>query len=230
MRRIAIFTLIELLVVIAIIAILAAMLLPALASSRAAAQASNCRGNLKTLALAQLMYAADNSNNLTSYARNSTPWTTILASGNYLPQNKKNFGIESLDLVTCPGSQDLQSVKNSGQYSQTYGFHQGPNQWHDSEKKWNCTVEGFALGPANSKNPGDPTAAIMLGDSIRTNVTPQVAYYCIICKDYASQGYGVYLTHNNLGNVAMLDGHVESLNQEQFNNWSWHPMHSVKRQ
>ena len=226
MRKRAVFTLIELLVVIAIIAILAAMLLPALASSRAAAQASNCRGNLKTLALCQLMYATDHANNLTAPSRNSTPWTTILASGNYLPQNKKNFGIESLDLVTCPGSKDLQNVINTGNYAHTYGFHQGPSQ-HGAG--WTYTVEGFAQGPPNSKNPNDPTAAIILGDSIRTNVTPQVAFYCILCKDFSSQAYGVYLTHGNMGNVAMLDGHVESLNQEQFNNWAWHPMHSVKR-
>ena len=127
MRKTAIFTLIELLVVIAIIAILAAMLLPALASSRASAQASNCRGNLKTLALCQTMYAADHNNNLTAPSRNSTPWTTILASGKYLPQNQKNFGIEDLNLVTCPGSKDLQNVINTGNYAHTYGFHQGPS-------------------------------------------------------------------------------------------------------
>mgnify|MGYP003506354460 CR=1 FL=1 len=49
------FTLIELLVVIAIIAILAAMLLPALSSARASAQSARCQGNLKSLAMAELM-------------------------------------------------------------------------------------------------------------------------------------------------------------------------------
>lgn len=53
------FTLIELLIVIAIIAILASMLLPALGKARNSAKAKSCTGNLKTIGLAEGMFAND---------------------------------------------------------------------------------------------------------------------------------------------------------------------------
>ncbi len=50
------FTLIELLVVIAIIAVLIALLLPAVQAAREAARRSQCRNNLKQIALAAHNY------------------------------------------------------------------------------------------------------------------------------------------------------------------------------
>src|SRR5689334_11881083 len=63
------FTLIELPVVIAIIAVLAAMLMPALAKARQAAKAARCASNHKQIAMAFLMYADENSDQLPSIDR-----------------------------------------------------------------------------------------------------------------------------------------------------------------
>lgn len=55
--------------VIAVIGILAALLLPALARSKAAAKRIHCVSNVRQLSLADHLYADDNSSQLIRYAK-----------------------------------------------------------------------------------------------------------------------------------------------------------------
>jgi prepilin-type N-terminal cleavage/methylation domain-containing protein/prepilin-type processing-associated H-X9-DG protein len=64
------FTLIELLVVIAVIAVLAALLLPALARGKAAAQCTVCRSNLHQMSVAMDAYVGD----CQAYPSNAPDW------------------------------------------------------------------------------------------------------------------------------------------------------------
>jgi prepilin-type processing-associated H-X9-DG protein/prepilin-type N-terminal cleavage/methylation domain-containing protein len=78
-RQLTAFTLIELLVVIAVIAILASLLLPALASARGRARATQCLSNLKELGLGCLLYANDNNDKLPETSHQAASWIGKLA-------------------------------------------------------------------------------------------------------------------------------------------------------
>ncbi len=126
------FTLIELLVVIAIIAILAAMLLPALARSKAKAQGIVCINNMKQLNLAWLLYAGDFGDHVPlnpagsssddvgvpggvcnawvagweQYAPNSTTDNTntlFLVSPNYQQYGSIGYYLKNAGVYHCPG-------------------------------------------------------------------------------------------------------------------------------
>ncbi len=73
MHRNKAFTLIELLVVIAIIALLLAILMPALQRVREQAREQVCRGNLKNVGLAIIMYLDDNEYTMPDFHTHSNP-------------------------------------------------------------------------------------------------------------------------------------------------------------
>lgn len=104
------FTLVELLVVIVVIAILAAMLLPVLNKGKIKAQAAMCSSNTRQLMMADLMYAADNTDQLAGNSRGG--WANGVMSWAYKNTDNTNADkllsgelgayVKSVGVYKCP--------------------------------------------------------------------------------------------------------------------------------
>ncbi len=223
MRRIKSFTLIELLVVVAIIAVLVAMLLPALNMAREAGKRAQCSSNLHQIALAMLQYANDhqdyftplnkNTNTMGTDTNNCFNWyTNILINEKYVPYPSDWRG--SWDIVgdlmawgkiysgmwVCP------SVKQFG-----WGGGYGVNESH--LLSYAKTVKTSALA--------QPSQYWLIGDACRL---PDTTWPALSCWGIGGCGWGWGVDpnyqrpsrrHQGSANVAMTDGHVETINFDE---------------
>lgn len=152
-RRPTAFTLVELLVVIAIIGILVALLLPAIQAAREAARRSQCKNNLRQLALAVHNFESSKKRLPPSVAidleavdpaANNVAWGV---HGHILPYLEEQALAGMVDLnkawdtqmtindlriavYSCPSDEKAPEVRDTGAgkprlYATTYGFNQG---------------------------------------------------------------------------------------------------------
>ena len=224
------FTLIELLVVIAIIAILAALLLPALARAKQRAERAECLNNERQLVLAWIMYADDNSNQLTPNGDLGNqsincwvkgimkwdmvgmpppaPWPDNYNTTNLTESLLGPYCSRSVGIYKCPGDKkDAQKgprVRSVSMNAYMGGVSSDPNIVGDGFSTYKVFQKYTAI---LSPNPSD--AWVFLdenGDSINDGFF----FVAMDGKDKNSWCDWPANYHGGTGAFSFADGHVES--------------------
>ena len=208
------FTLIELLVVIAIIAILAGLLLPALASAKAKAQAIQCVSNVKQLTLGTMLFAMDNADGLPQTGQNPGGDVWIPSIKPYVGQNSTNANTTSGGVFICPTLYRLlgnEAIATTGRH---YAVSEKLDAANDA-----MTQAGYRkMTQANN-----PSRTILDADACRNGypLPTTGTYYRIECwiggaipgcnKLTPDVGFGALPLHNKRASSGFLDGHAEGL-------------------
>jgi prepilin-type N-terminal cleavage/methylation domain-containing protein/prepilin-type processing-associated H-X9-DG protein len=230
------FTLIELLVVIAIIAILASLLLPALSRAKVRAKRIQCASNMKQWALATIMYADDNDNNLpyaadvgwpnyntTFLFQSLAPYVANLSQAGL--QNYYNADVMTAPVRQCPGGNNAQPPFTTAALGGAWNCWIGAN-FGGAPYGGKLTAPFFyghdtpPLKVSRIKRPVDAltftdTATWYLYSPVYRPFTLDLDRDRVLDSCDGDTGFpyntGRPTVHNNGANVTLLDGHVEWL-------------------
>lgn len=214
------FTLIELLVVIAIIAILAALLLPALAKSKATAHSAACLNNLRQLQAGYLMYAHDNRDALPPNISRRVQFDQVNVAGAWVlgnttidtnTSNIKAGGlfphVGSAAVYRCPA--DKSTVRDQPALLRTRSY---------SISLWlNVDIVNFGSGDLATRDPLNrhklseivdppPSQTWVIMDEHPLSIDDGVFLISPDASDWSSYRGD---QHNNGANLSFADGHAE---------------------
>lgn len=200
MRKPCAFTLVELLVVMGVIAVLIALLLPTLSGARKSARAVECKAQLRELFAAQNFYADDNDGRyVIGTVTGNARWEAQLEK--YLTQRSGDHA----RVYHCPSLAPERATMKASSYGVNPSIRM---------PFWN----------AQRHRKMDAARIIFMGDKAATGddfLTSDDGYYFHHPRPTVQPGWVLSLQHSgrtslrhgkdNLANMVMADGHVESM-------------------
>ncbi len=216
------FTLPEVLIAIGLIAALAALLFPAAGRLRGRSDAAKCQNNLRQIANAGFMFAADNSGRLPDRARwtyTTDPPQSILP---YLGLSTPNQKVDSV--LTCPAIQKSRFAANKAEWHRTYSINQYATGGDHGDDNWTTQVfnRGVPVRTSGMEQPSQQ-AFFMDGTALNDEALGAKGYRYSAFQapdrlaaakgDDSDSGWRTPFIHDDHINVIFLDGHGEVISR-----------------